>query len=322
MHKLIEFIRNHKHWFLFIVLELVALFLLFSSSMIHRSVALFSGNYVVGNISATMTKIQSYLHLREANRELLEENARLERSYLTLKRYINDHHAYEVEPGVRISDSTLLHAMDSSLLPTDSIMRRNMQRHWADSLLRHRPRYQFKTARVVSANRSATQMFYIIDKGSVDGLAADMPVMSDKGVVGILARASAHYSVVIPLTNPSLKLSCCLAGTGYTGTLVRTEKRTDLLTLTDLPLHAPIHHGDTIVTSGYSYIFPENLVVGVVQIQGNRNADKRPQRFSSYAVHPVTDFDRLNYVYVILNQEHREARQLEQEFTDHAENPN
>lgn len=267
------------------------MFMLFNKSMYHRSLGLLSGNKVVGSLSETMTEGQSYMHLRKDNLELLEENARLERSNMALKRYIDDQRADSIVPNVYASDSI------ENILPL-----------------------KFLTARIVSANKQNANIHYIINKGTHDSVQVDMPVMSNKGVVGIVSKVSGHYAVVIPLINPGLKLSCTHKKSGVVGTLARTSRSTDLLELTDVPLHAELSNGDTIVTSGYSFIFPENLVVGYVQINSMKYMDNQKQRFSSYAVKTATDFSRLNYVYVIMNNHLNEAKALQSNKEENAQN--
>lgn len=290
VHKLLEFIRTHKHWLLFILLEVIALFMLFNNRMYHRSLGLLTGNYIVGHMSESMTEWKSYLNLRKENDELLEENARLERQYLVLKRYMDDKQSDSIVPNVYISDSLEM------LAP-----------------------YEFLTARIVSINnRMHANVHYIINKGKADGIKADMPVMSKKGVVGIVTNVSEHYSVVIPIINPGLKLSCNILGQEISGTLTRVTRSSNMLALTELPLHARIKNGDTIVTSGYSFIFPQNLMVGVVQTDSLPNHDSQRQTFSSYPVKTATDFNRLTYVYVILNEGQEEAKELKNISPGHA----
>jgi rod shape-determining protein MreC len=63
----------------------------------------------------------------------------------------------------------------------------------------------------------------------------------------------------------------------------------------DIPTHLRLQKGDTIVTSSYSYIFPENLMAGTVMElipSPSGTLNKAKIRFA-------TDFSSLKNVYVI-----------------------
>ena len=62
-----------------------------------------------------------------------------------------------------------------------------------------------------------------------------------------------------------------------------------------IPTHLKLHQGDTVVTSSYSYIFPENLMAGTVM-----ELDPSPSGTLNRArIRFSTDFSSLKNVYVI-----------------------
>lgn len=68
-------------------------------------------------------------------------------------------------------------------------------------------------------------------------------------------------------------------------------------TLTDIPAHVKIAKGDTIVSSGYSYIFPAGLMIGTI-------SDFRVEQGDHFYIIPFrfsVDFNTLQYVYVVNN---------------------
>ncbi len=78
-------------------------------------------------------------------------------------------------------------------------------------------------------------------------------------------------------------------------------------TLTDIPTHVKILKGDTVVTSAYSTIFPEGIMIGTVESYERKPAEY----FYTVKVKLSTDFKKLNYVYVISNIMKNEQEQLE-----------
>ena len=79
--------------------------------------------------------------------------------------------------------------------------------------------------------------------------------------------------------------------------------------LEDLPTHATFQVGDTVVTSGYSTVFPPGIMVGVVESYDKQHDDN----FFSLKVRLATDFQSLNAVCVVKNNMQAEQKEIEEE---------
>lgn len=281
MYKLILFFRSHKHWFLWLLLQIFALLLLFNSGGYHSSLKNYGVSVALGRIREAMTEIHSYLNLRDENRLLLEKNALLEHSYLTLLRSVRDAEAAALLPN--IIESSGLESIAHSVL----------------------------TARVVNRRSAMGEVYYIINRGEDDGVRVDMPVMSANGVLGTVMSTSSAYAIVIPIINSKLKLSCVVKNKGYQGTLSSSGLGANSI-LGGIPMHSRVESGDTLLTSGLSYIYPEGLLVGVVDKEEREGVSGAETAFGTYKVTLATDFERLNYVYVLLTPPMNEAKELEQ----------
>lgn len=82
--------------------------------------------------------------------------------------------------------------------------------------------------------------------------------------MGIVYKTSPHYSTVIPLLNSKSSISCKIVGSEYFGYLKWEYGDSRYAYLKDLPRHAEFNLGDTVVTSGYSTVFPAGIMVGTV----------------------------------------------------------
>lgn len=280
MYRLIVFLQTHKHWFLWLLLQGIALAMLLSDGAYHTSLRLYGTNAILGRVRETMTELNSYLGLRAQNQRLLHQNARLEAEYLALLRIVRDAQAQGQLPEITLSEGVQL--------PQGSVL----------------------TARVVNLRQMQGQAYYIIDKGEQDGLKADMPVMSASGVMGAVMATSQNYSVVIPIINAKLRLSCSLRGKGDHGTLIALGAEAGVV-LGGLPNHSKVAVGDTVLTSGLSYIYPEGLYVGVVEQEQRDGVSGADAAFATYRVRLGTDFNSLSYVYVLLTPPLEEARELD-----------
>ena len=148
-----------------------------------------------------------------------------------------------------------------------------------------------------------------LSKDRKTGVEPDMGVVSERGVVGIVSTVSDHFSVVIPLLNPKFKLSCKVLGSSYFGTLSWNGRNARFANLDELPRHVEFEKGDTIVTSGYSAIFPSGIIVGKVVNFEKQHDDN----FYSLEVELATDFQALNNVRIIKNYRQAEQKNTERE---------
>ena len=282
MDKLLEFLHKYRHWFVFLILETIALVTYLSGSLYSRSLGWYATSAVFGRVNELMTEGWSYVGLRPRNEELLRENARLRTAYTLLARQMQDAEAHGVLPR--------LHATDSLPIDPSAVI----------------------IARVVNRVTHTSEVYYTINKGRRDGIETYMGVMSASGVVGAVMAVSDHYALVIPVLNPKIRLACTLLGQEVSGTLTASSSpNANEAILSNVPPHAHPQIGDTITTSGYSYLFPEGMMVGTI-------ADSVPARlkgsagtFANYPVHLSTDFQGLRYVYVIREKPTHEVRALE-----------
>lgn len=282
MDKLLEFLQKYRHWFVFLILETIALVTYLSGSLYSRSLGWYATSAVFGRVNELMTEGWSYVGLRPRNEELLRENARLRTAYTLLARQMQDAEAHGLLPR--------LHATDSLPIDPSAVI----------------------IARVVNRVTHTSEVYYTINKGRLDGIETDMGVMSASGVVGAVMAVSDHYALVIPVLNPKIRLACTLLGQEVSGTLTASSSpNANEAILSNVPPHAHPQIGDTITTSGYSYLFPEGMMVGTI-------ADSVPARvkgsagtFANYPVHLSTDFQGLRYVYVIREKPTHEVRALE-----------
>lgn len=193
MDKLLEFLHKYRHWFVFLILETIALVTYLSGSLYSRSLGWYATSAVFGRVNELMTEGWSYVGLRPRNEELLRENARLRTAYTLLARQMQDAEAHGVLPR--------LHATDSLPIDPSAVI----------------------IARVVNRVTHTNEVYYTINKGRRDGIETDMGVMSASGVVGAVMAVSDHYALVIPVLNPKIRLACTLLGQEVSGTLTASS---------------------------------------------------------------------------------------------------
>ena len=263
MNNLLNFFVKHSAWFIFAIYVILSLVLLFRDNPYQQSVYLTSANSLSATVYKAFNGVTSYFHLRGINESLQERNAALEMELIELRGQLND----------------------LALLSPDSL---------------HQPalaQYSFVMAHVISNSIAAPNNYITIDRGHLDGISPEMGVIDQNGVVGIVNVVGPHAARVISLLNPHMRLSCKLRGSGFYGSLVWDGKSPQNAVLEELPKHLTWHKGDTIVTSGYSAVFPEGIIVGTVEGLARGMSDS----FVSLRIRLTTNFSQLSNVRVITN---------------------
>lgn len=281
MRNLLNFLVKYNYWFLFILLEVASFVLLFRFNRYQQSVFFTSANAVAGKLYEVTGSIAAYFHLKETNEDLLDHNIRLEQRVAQLERALLDAR----------SDTTLYHSLDS--VPRDHS-------------------YSLYKARIIKNSLNRLDNYLTLDKGSADSIRPEMGVVSANGVVGIVYKTTPHYALVISLLNSKSSLSCKIQGSDYFGYLKWEGGDSQYAYLRDLPRHAEFSVGDTVVTSGYSAVFPPGLLVGYI----DEMSDSHDGLSYLLKIRLATDFGRVSDVRVIANHNQPELKQLNEQLNN------
>jgi rod shape-determining protein MreC len=234
---------------------------------------------VAGNIYRTRTGFVEYFQLKKINKVLAEDNARLREA--------------------NIVKTTLIHVpvSDTSAYEKDPT------------------NYGFLAARVINNSTQHIHNFLTIDKGTKHGVEPGMGVISDKGVVGKVMATSQNFSTIASLLNTDLHISAKIRNDG-TFCTVNWDGRNALISRAlYLPRHLSLQEGDSIMTSGYNAIFPEDVMLGTIRsfsLESNAT-------FFDVDINLSNNFYNLSYVYVVKNPLKEEQETLESQYQEEIE---
>ncbi len=169
--------------------------------------------------------------------------------------------------------------------------------------------YHIFKANVIKNSLNRVDNYITLDEGSSAGIRPEMGVVDANGVVGIVYKTSPHYSTVIPLLNSKSSISCKIVGSEYFGYLKWEYGDSRFAYLKDLPRHAEFNLGDTVVTSGYSTVFPAGVMVGTVDDM----SDSHDGLSYLLKIKLATDFGKVSNVRVIARTGQEEQKALEKE---------
>lgn len=160
-------------------------------------------------------------------------------------------------------------------------------------------KYGFVISNIIGSSGNYEQLLYILNKGFLDGIKKDMPVLGTCGVVGKIVSTGLNYSLLMPLNNKLFKSGIMLKHNKLQG-LLEADLKGDIF-MNMVRMGSEISLGDTVVTSNLSNLFPANYPVGT--ISGIRqNVDKVN---ISAQIKPFNDVRSMTSVIVLLyeNQE-------------------
>jgi len=257
MRNLLKLLYAYHFLILFIILESFSLFLIIQGSTFHHARFINSSRALTGSIYSTLDDIKSYIGLKQENFRLAQEN-------------------------------TLLKNQLELLRKTEKVQKDT----FPDTL--HQKKYVYYLAQVVNNSVNKQYNYITLNRGARDGVTPDMGVISDKGVVGIVQGVSENYSTVLSVLNMAFTISAKIKKNGYFGLLHWNGISDRICILDDIPQHVSLSKGDTIVTTGYSGIFPENLLLGTIS-----DFELKGGNFYSIKVLLFNDFRNLNYVTLI-----------------------
>ncbi len=122
-------------------------------------------------------------------------------------------------------------------------------------------KYPLIPAKVISKLVTKTQGNFIINRGSSDEIKKGMPVLSEKGLIGLIMDVAENYSVVRTLNNSNLNIAVTLQRTNVDGILSYDGKN---LVIKDIPSTYDVQVGDRVETSEFSSLFPPAIPIGTV----------------------------------------------------------
>jgi rod shape-determining protein MreC len=266
MERLFIFLFRYRAFFTFLILEVVCAWLIIENNQYQGARFFNSSNSAVAGLNNFSQGVREYFLLRNINSTLAEENAQL-RSKL--------------EEYKQVQFSTANKALMDSLVYDSAVIRQ----------------FDFISAKVVSNTVNRFTNFLTINKGTADSVAPGMAVISSLGAVGKVRSVSKHFSVVTSMLHIEVRVSAMLKRTGHFGTIQWNGRDPDYVKLEYVPRHVDPVKGDTIVTSGYNAIYPEGILIGVIDEIMLRDE----ALFYDLKVKLIQDFRKLSYVEVVRN---------------------
>jgi rod shape-determining protein MreC len=272
MYNLFRFFLRYHLFILFISLEVVCFLLINRTKKYNQAAYTNFAMGLSGRVYETYSGVTDYLYLRRMNDSLANENAGLRQ---------------------RLIDSRFDNKVDSTKVN--------------DSLGRYVQHFTYLTARVIYNSVNQPSNLIYLNRGRQQGVSRQMGVFNKNGIVGQVISVTDNYAAVMSVLSKDFKISAKLKKSEFFGNMQWDGVNSTTATLKDIPKHVQVVVGDTIVTSGFSELFPRNLMIGTV-----RKVKTEPDKnFLEITVDLSTNFGNLSYVYVVKNMRRDELQTLD-----------
>lgn len=268
MRSLIRYLIKNYAFLLFLLLEVTSLVFIFNFNSFQRARYLNSSNKITASVYQSFNSVYNYFELAKINRELAEENARL-------------------RSGI-IEDQKIM-TLDSTQFSKNENV------------------FSYISARIINNSVNKQFNYITLNKGRKHGVKPDQGIISAEGLVGVITNVSESFSVGLSVLNQRWSVSAKLKNTGFFGSLAWNGSDYRFANLLEIPFHVQLSIGDTVITSGYSSIFPEGIIIGTIE-----NFEK-PEGENYYNIDVLlsTNFKALNFVEIIDNKKKVEIKELE-----------
>ncbi len=270
MRSLLRYLITNYAFLLFLLLEVVSLLFVFNYNKYQKVQYLNSSNQITASVYNSFHSVTKYFVLANVNQSLAEENARLK------------------------SSASYSSKID---IITDSI---------STNFVQSNSNYKYLPAHIINNSVNKVLNYITLDKGRKDGVKPDMGIVSPQGIVGVVVAVSENYAMGFSVLNKRWGASAKLKKSGYFGPIEWSGGDYQMAKLKEIPFHVPLAIGDTIVTSSYSAVFPEGIMIGTV------HSFSQPEGESFYQINIklATDFKSIHYVEVIDNLDKAQLNEL------------
>tara|TARA_B110000037_G_scaffold39279_1_gene48533 strand:- start:25095 stop:25928 length:834 start_codon:yes stop_codon:yes gene_type:complete len=270
MRNLIQFLKKFRGFLIFFILQVFVLTLFFNSKDYHRSKMTNTSSSIIGWFIEKKYNIDKHFSLSDANEKLLDANAKLKAQ--------QPESFYLLQGDIYYVNDTL-----------------------------KKEQFQYIPATVINSSSNKRNNYFTLNKGSAQGVEVGMGVISDDGVIGIIADVSHHYSIVMTVLTEKSSTNVKLLKNNEYWFLTWDGLDSDFAQIDDVKRDITIEIGNDVVTRGGGTQFPEGVPVGTIE----EIISKDGEQTMGLNVKLNVNYNAVYHVYVIKNMMKDEQLNLE-----------
>jgi rod shape-determining protein MreC len=273
MKDAIELLLKFGYHLMFLALQFICFYIIINYNQEQKSIFVNSTSILSRNVNGRVDKFNSFVRLKEENDSLQNENSKMMLKFVEYN----------------INYSSINDTID------------------ADSA-----KYLIQGVDICNSTFNQRNNYLTLCQGSINGLKEDDGVISKNGIVGIIKKVGEKFSIVMSILHSQTSISCSILrnvrkGTNSSGVLIWKGGNPKICYLEAIPKHLNVFENDTIITSGYSTIFPKGLQVGKVK---EVTLEKGSNTYT-IEVELFNDPSSWDAIYIIRNRLGNEQKELE-----------
>lgn len=158
---------------------------------------------------------------------------------------------------------------------------------------------RYRSAAVMRPGTPGSRGLFLLDRGSLEGITRDSPVITAEGILGVVIQPHRRSSVALDWTHPEFRVSAMSADGRSVGVVQAAGEgpaEAASMVLDGAPFQGPLPPGTEILTSGAGGVFPRGLPIGVVAAESEAGEGWR----RSYRLRPAVLPSSVTFAQVIL----------------------
>jgi len=288
-------------------LEGLAIFFISKNSIIQKYKIMQEIRLVQNLTCSNQYKIKSYFSLERTNQQLAEENAKL-------KSFLSDYQQSLSQKDSSYNDGNSIenigNKQNDSIYDNSNSIENIGNKQENES----KPLFKYISAEIIQNTCNRAHNRIILNKGSLDGIKEDMGVITDRGIIGIVRQVSKHFSLVYSFLDIDESISSIIKRTNTFGPLIWDGTNIKYAIMSEVPVHTLFSVGDTIVSSGYSTIYPANIPLGIIESSEVKEGTQYNLKIKLFE-----NYSSLKFVYVTECRDKEEILSLIKEKEDNNE---
>ena len=275
MQNLLQLILRFSSVWTFLILEALSFYIVIQYNQRQGKIFFSSASRISGNLYERYDRMTDYFSLKKQVESLKDENSQL-------RAQLDNYNTAEY----------------LTALPLDSVM----------------DNAKFIPAGIISKSVLNRNNTITINRGRNHGIEPHMGVINSSGIIGIVRNVTDRYAVIMSIFHSKTQISAAVKGReDVYGSLVWESMDTRYMNLKYIPKYKEeIQPGDTIVTTAYSNIFPQQIELGTIEKIERGQDDPHFQ----IKVKMKEQLSKLDYVYVVKFLDRAERDFLNQPLDD------
>lgn len=187
--------------------------------------------------------------------------------------------------------------LENELIEYDNLKEENDKLRSMLNFKNQRDEYNYIGANIIGVSGENFLNGYLIDKGTKNGIAKDMVIITGEGLVGKIIEVHDTWSKAESIINQNIAVAGKVQSTKETGIVkgFTDSKNNNLAKIEQLPMNSAVKAGDVITTSMLGKSYPDGIRIGQV----TSVEEDKVKVMKTAIIKPYINFNKLQQVFIV-----------------------